>query len=978
MEAVGPVELREVRLVLERRLTEVAVRPHEERYGGVFVASTDDVRGLAFDVVFVPGLAEKLFPQKVIEDPILPDRARTGTALPTNRDRAAARAPRAATRGGGRSAARRPLVSAPRRRAVSPAHAVVLRARGAPRRRGRAARLRRARRAARTCMAPSRVGWPAPAQPGRRHRRRRARPLAPRCGPARGPKANGSGYGALPPLGQRPPRARAPLPRAALAARKWTDADGLVAPTREAHGPPRARTSWRRARYSPTGLQNYAACPYRFVLQAIHRLSPREEPAPLEELDPLQRGSLVHEVLVRAPQGPPRRRVCCPSPRRTSSGARARSTACSTRSSRATRTISRPPSSASGRTASRASARTCASGCGARPSTRRGRRRSSSSPSASARKRGATPGAVDADVLARLRDPAARFDRSRREERGRRAPRDRLQDGEGPREAGHGHRRRRDPAARPVRAALEKLRPGGARRRRAPLLLHLGRRVHGRSTCRSTPRRAKRPRRLVAETVQGAIAKGVLARRRPDKKACEYCDYQRVCGPYEEQRTARKRLEELAPLDSSAEAAVRALADQAARDRIRRDLDTTLVVEAAAGTGKTTELVQRIMALLCTGKATLARIVAVTFTEKAAGEMKLRLRTEIERARDDAAATWSGRAWTRARRARGGAHRDDPRVLRRPAAAEPRRSARRPALRGRRRRPTDAALRRGVRALVPAGPRRSPGGRAARSPPASARLGAHRGRATSLREAGLALVQQRDFEAPWRRDPFARDPAIDQVMAALDELSQFAPRASNPRGDDGQEPREIERFVSEVKRREAVRGRDYDGLEEELRTLGRQKFWGVEGVGEVVRRPPAAQRRDGAAATRRESASMPCSSAPTPTSRPACTRTFGRSSPRTTRARRVHGKLDFLDLLLVARNLVRDHEARAARAPGPLHAPPRRRVPGHRPAAGRDPAPARGRRPDRDLVHARRGPCRASSSSSATRSSRSTASAAPT
>ena len=77
----------------------------------------------------------------------------------------------------------------------------------------------------------------------------------------------------------------------------------------------------------------------------------------------------------------------------------------------------------------------------------------------------------------------------------------------------------------------------------------------------------------------------------------------------------------------------RVLADQEARDRIRGDLDATLIVEAAAGTGKTTELVHRVMALLEQGKATLARLVAVTFTEKAAGEMKLRLRTEIERAR---------------------------------------------------------------------------------------------------------------------------------------------------------------------------------------------------------------------------------------------------------------------------------------------------------------------------------------------------------
>ena len=39
------------------------------------------------------------------------------------------------------------------------------------------------------------------------------------------------------------------------------------------------------------------------------------------------------------------------------------------------------------------------------------------------------------------------------------------------------------------------------------------------------------------------------------------------------------------------------LADQPARDRIRNDLDTTLVVEAAAGTGKTSELVRRIISV---------------------------------------------------------------------------------------------------------------------------------------------------------------------------------------------------------------------------------------------------------------------------------------------------------------------------------------------------------------------------------------------
>jgi superfamily I DNA/RNA helicase len=73
------------------------------------------------------------------------------------------------------------------------------------------------------------------------------------------------------------------------------------------------------------------------------------------------------------------------------------------------------------------------------------------------------------------------------------------------------------------------------------------------------------------------------------------------------------------------------LDDQDARDAIATDLDSTFVVEAAAGTGKTTELVRRIVRVLATGKAGVGNLVAVTFTEKAAGELKLRLRQELER-----------------------------------------------------------------------------------------------------------------------------------------------------------------------------------------------------------------------------------------------------------------------------------------------------------------------------------------------------------
>ena len=60
--------------------------------------------------------------------------------------------------------------------------------------------------------------------------------------------------------------------------------------------------------------------------------------------------------------------------------------------------------------------------------------------------------------------------------------------------------------------------------------------------------------------------------------------------------------------------------DRQARELIRTALDRTLVVEAAAGTGKTTELINRIISVLAEGRTTIDRIVAVTFTDKAAGE----------------------------------------------------------------------------------------------------------------------------------------------------------------------------------------------------------------------------------------------------------------------------------------------------------------------------------------------------------------------
>ena len=48
--------------------------------------------------------------------------------------------------------------------------------------------------------------------------------------------------------------------------------------------------------YSVSALQNFAACLYRFLLSAIYQLEPREEPAPLEEMDPLTKGRLFHRI----------------------------------------------------------------------------------------------------------------------------------------------------------------------------------------------------------------------------------------------------------------------------------------------------------------------------------------------------------------------------------------------------------------------------------------------------------------------------------------------------------------------------------------------------------------------------------------------------------------------------------------------------------------------------------------------------------
>ena len=64
--------------------------------------------------------------------------------------------------------------------------------------------------------------------------------------------------------------------------------------------------------------------------------------------------------------------------------------------------------------------------------------------------------------------------------------------------------------------------------------------------------------------------------------------------------------------------------DERERLRALTELDSTLLVEAAAGTGKTSLLAGRVVMLLAAGISSRS-IAAITFTELAAGELRQRL-----------------------------------------------------------------------------------------------------------------------------------------------------------------------------------------------------------------------------------------------------------------------------------------------------------------------------------------------------------------
>jgi CRISPR/Cas system-associated exonuclease Cas4 (RecB family) len=294
MDEIGPVGLDEISGVLRERLRFLRREPSPRRYGQVFVGGIAEARGRVFDVVFLPGLCEGLFPSRPREDPILLDvyRDMLAAGLRVQNDRVddERRLLHIAC-----AAARRRLVfSYPRVDAVEsrprvPSFYALELVRAAY---GRLPDLRTFEEDARR-GAPSRLDWPAPADPreaiddaeydlatlGRAHEL---------------PAAETGGLGHY--LLDANPYLAASLRRHGRRHRRaWFAEDGIVNPDAATRAVLAAQRLDQRS-FSPSALQHFAACPYRFLLNAVHRFRPREESVALEQMDPLTRGALFHEA----------------------------------------------------------------------------------------------------------------------------------------------------------------------------------------------------------------------------------------------------------------------------------------------------------------------------------------------------------------------------------------------------------------------------------------------------------------------------------------------------------------------------------------------------------------------------------------------------------------------------------------------------------------------------------------------------------
>jgi ATP-dependent helicase/nuclease subunit B len=295
MAAVGPVTLEEARDVLHDRLVTLDWEPPARRYGQLFVGTPHQARGRSFRVVFVPGLAERVVPQRPREDPLLLDQGRRAIdpALVGQDERS--RAERLLLKIAIGAASERLYLSYPRldvseTRARVPSFYALDVVRAIT---GRVPDHRvLASEAAEEGGAS--LAWPAPKDPDRaiddlEHDLASLRPLL----DARDPSTVKGHAHYL--LGLNESLRRSVISRWARGRGAWSPSDGLV---RVAPGTQAALAAHRlrQRAYSLSALQRFAACPYQFLLATIYRLEPWDEPEPLVRMDPLTRGSLFHKA----------------------------------------------------------------------------------------------------------------------------------------------------------------------------------------------------------------------------------------------------------------------------------------------------------------------------------------------------------------------------------------------------------------------------------------------------------------------------------------------------------------------------------------------------------------------------------------------------------------------------------------------------------------------------------------------------------
>jgi hypothetical protein len=295
MAEVGPVDLDEARRVLAERLLLLEEDPPARRYGRVFVGTPHQARGRSFKVVFVPGLAERMFPQKPREDALLLDdlRRTVDESLPTQHHRLNAERQLLQIAAG--AASERLYVSYPRielseSRARVPSFYALDVMRAAT---GRIPHYETLERRARDA-GDATLAWPAPSRPeeaidDQEHDLAVLRTLLDETEPA---AVRGHAHYLLK-LNEC--LRRSVVDRWARGERRWSPSDGLtrVSPyTKEALAARRLTTQ----AYSLSSLQRFSACPYQFLLASVFKLQPLEVPEPLQRLDPLTRGSLFHEI----------------------------------------------------------------------------------------------------------------------------------------------------------------------------------------------------------------------------------------------------------------------------------------------------------------------------------------------------------------------------------------------------------------------------------------------------------------------------------------------------------------------------------------------------------------------------------------------------------------------------------------------------------------------------------------------------------